>query len=225
MNFYIDPAFYVFLAIIPAAVLGFTGHRIKYYGLAASTVFLLLLFGEDWQGMAAFAAFLLIACAATFWELASWKRGEKALWKYRTALVLVIAPLIIYKIAAVFDGNLMGFLGISYITFKAVQVVIEVRDGIIEDMDFIDYLYFLVFFTPFTSGPIDRSRRFAEDARKVRSRDESIPAASTPTCWPAASCSSWWAPSTKKCWARCSTTISRPRPSATAHGGASSPIR
>ena len=50
MNFYIDPAFYVFLAIaiIPAAVLGFTGHRIKYYGLAASTVFLLLLFGEEY---------------------------------------------------------------------------------------------------------------------------------------------------------------------------------
>lgn len=174
MNFYIDPAFYVFLAIaiIPAAVLGFTGHRIKYYGLAASTVFLLLLFGEDWQGMAAFAAFLFIACAATFWELASWKRGEKALWKYRTALALVIAPLIIYKIAAVFDGNLMGFLGISYITFKAVQVVIEVRDGIIEDMDFIDYLYFLVFFTPFTSGPIDRSRRFTEDANRIYSRSE-----------------------------------------------------
>lgn len=34
------------------------------------------------------------------------------------------------------------------------------------------FLYFLLFFPVFTSGPIDRSRRFAEDAWAVRSRDE-----------------------------------------------------
>lgn len=68
LSFYIDPAFYVFLAaaIVSAAALGFTGHRIKYYGLAASVVFLLLLFGETPEGMAAFAAFLAISSAATF---------------------------------------------------------------------------------------------------------------------------------------------------------------
>ena len=169
MNFYVDPAFYVYLlvALVPAAVLGFTGHRIKRYGLAASLVFLLLLFGENWQGMAAFVAFIAIACAATFWVLRSWQSSEKALWKYRVALAAVIAPVVIYKIGAVFDQNLMGFLGISYITFKAVQVIIEVRDDIITEMNFSDYLYFLVFFAPFTSGPIDRSRRFTEDANRV----------------------------------------------------------
>lgn len=169
MNFYVDPAFYVYLlvALVPAAALGFTGHRIKRYGLAASLVFLLLLFGENWQGMAAFVAFIAIACAATFWVLRSWQSGEKALWKYRVALAAVIAPVVIYKIGAVFDQNLMGFLGISYITFKAVQVIIEVRDDIITEMNFSDYLYFLVFFAPFTSGPIDRSRRFTGDANRV----------------------------------------------------------
>ena len=158
MNFYIDPAFYVFLAvaIVPAAILGFSGRRIKYYGLAASLAFLLLLFGENLEGMLAFVAFIAIACAVTFWELSSWRSGQKALWKYRLALAAVIAPLVVYKIGAVFDQNLMGFLGISYITFKAIQVIIEIRDDLIEDMNFTDYLYFLVFFTPFTSGPIDR---------------------------------------------------------------------
>ena len=174
MDFYIDPAFYVFLAIaiVPAAILGFTGHRMKYYGLAASLVFLLLLFGENLQGMVAFLVFLVVACVATFWVLRSWRKGEKALWKYRIALVAVIAPLVIYKIGAVFDHNLMGFLGLSYITFKAVQVIIEVRDEVIVDMNFVDYLYFLVFFAPFTSGPIDRSRRFAEDANRTYTRSE-----------------------------------------------------
>lgn len=174
LNFYVDPAFYVFLAlaIVPAAVLGFTGHRIKYYGLAASVAFLLMLFGESPEGMAAFLAFLAIACFATFWVLKSWQDGQKAMWKYRLAIVLVILPLVAYKIGAVFDQNIMGFLGISYITFKAVQVIIEIRDGLIEKMNFADYLYFLVFFTPFTSGPIDRSRRFTEDANKVYSKSE-----------------------------------------------------
>ena len=109
MNFYIDPAFYVFLAIaiVPAAILGFTGHRIKYYGLAASLVFLLLLFGESIQGMLAFLGFLAIASMATFWELQSWKTGQKALWKFRCALIAAIAPLVIYKIGAVFEQNLI----------------------------------------------------------------------------------------------------------------------
>lgn len=174
INFYIDPAFYVFLgiAIIPAVVLGLSGHKMKHYGLAASLVFLLLLFGENPEGMAAFVVFLAIAICVTFWVLRSWQRGEKAMWKYRLGIVLVVLPLVVYKVGAVFDQNLMGFLGISYITFKAVQVIIEIRDGVIEQLGFADYLYFLVFFAPFTSGPIDRSRRFTEDANRAYSKGE-----------------------------------------------------
>ncbi|WP_080796998.1 D-alanyl-lipoteichoic acid biosynthesis protein DltB [Arabiibacter massiliensis] len=174
MSFYLQPSFFILLAIavVPAAVLGFMGKRIKRYGLVASCAFLLLLFGKDPAGLIAFLLFLAIAFGATFWELRSWKTGEKALWKFRLALVAVLAPLVVYKVGAVFDQNLLGFIGISYITFKAVQVVIEVRDGLIEDLPPLDYLYFLVFFAPFTSGPIDRSRRFSEDANRVYSRSE-----------------------------------------------------
>ena len=38
------------------------------------------------------------------------------------------------------------------------------RDGLIDRLRPLDYLYFLTFFATFTSGPIDRSRRFCEDA-------------------------------------------------------------
>ena len=86
--------------------------------------------------------------------------------KYRVALALAIAPLAIYKISAVFDANLLGFLGISYITFKVVQVMLEVRDGTIKGLTPFSCLYFLVFFTPFTSGPIMRSRDFEDDISK-----------------------------------------------------------
>ena len=89
--------------------------------------------------------------------------------RFAVAFALILVPLLSAKAGAVFDQNLLGFMGVSYITFKALQVLFEVRDGVIEELGLFDYLYFLLFFPVFTSGPIDRSRRFAEDARKVRS--------------------------------------------------------
>ena len=46
-----------------------------------------------------------------------------------------------------------------------------IRDSI-ERMSPSDWLCFIVFFPVFTSGPIDRSRRFVEDLHATRSRDE-----------------------------------------------------
>ena len=68
----------------------------------------------------------------------------------------------------------MGICGYLYLTFKAVQIVIEVRDGLIseQDLSFVDWLYFLLFFPQLSSGPIDRSRRFLADAHKTPDRDE-----------------------------------------------------
>ncbi len=45
--------------------------------------------------------------------------------------------------AAVFDQNLLGFIGISYLTFKAVQVLIEMRDGLFEHLTPRDYAHVL----------------------------------------------------------------------------------
>ena len=81
--------------------------------------------------MAAFILFLAVASAGAWAVHRSWVRegGSKSLAVYRAALAATIAPLVVYKAGAVFDRNLLGFVGISYITFKAVQVLIEMRDG------------------------------------------------------------------------------------------------
>ena len=175
MAFYETPIFFLLLTVaaIPAVVLGCLGKPIKRYGLAVSAVFLLLLFARDLHGMACFAFFLVWSCALTFICLRLFK-GEHPhrVALYRLALAGVIAPLVIYKVSAAFDGNILGFLGISYITFKSVQVLLEVRDGLIKDLSPFDYVYFLVFFTPFTSGPIMRSRDFVEDLHRELPPDE-----------------------------------------------------
>ena len=174
MQFYSTPAFFIALAIavIPAAILGFTGKRIAPYGFAASCAFLVCLFWGDLQSVVALFVFLAVSFACMRITLASWEKGEKSIAKYRVCLACTIAPLVIYKIGAVFDMNLLGFMGISYLTFKAVQVLIEIRDGLIKEMGTVEYLYFLTFFTVFTSGPIDRSQRFREDFNKRFTREE-----------------------------------------------------
>lgn len=168
MGFYASASFFIALAalLIPAACLGLAGGRIKPYGMAASWAMVALLFAGDPRGLAAFVLFLAVASAGAWAVHRSWVRegGSKSLAVYRAALAATIAPLVVYKAGAVLDQNLLGFVGISYITFKAVQVLIEMRDGLIDRLRPLDYLYFLTFFATFTSGPIDRSRRFCEDA-------------------------------------------------------------
>ncbi len=180
MTFYTDPAFFVFLAaaLIPAIVLGLLEKPLRGYGFVISIGFLLLLFSKDARSFAAFVFYLVLATATTrvYLHVRTTHDPTDAHAKrlYACAMLCVCAPLIIYKIGAVFDQNLLGFLGISYITFKAVQVVIEIHDGLIKELSFVDYLYMLVFFPSFTSGPILRSRPFVEDVRRTYSRSEYI---------------------------------------------------
>ena len=172
MTFYTDPAFFVLLAaaVVPAVVLGCLEKPLARYGFAVSVVFLALLFSKDLHGMAAFGFYLALATATTMLYSRACRRGNPPRAAYPLAMACVIAPLVIYKIGAVFDANLLGFLGISYITFKAVQVIIEIHDGLIKELSLFEYLYALVFFPSFTSGPILRSRAFSEDVRRVLAR-------------------------------------------------------
>lgn len=173
MNFYVDPSFFVLaaVAIIPAIILGM--HEKPHFGytLVVSILFLILLFAYNWIQGISFVVFLVIANALFIWVKHLFTHNNPhAILFYRIALAGTLAPLVIYKLSSLFNGNLLGFLGISYLTFKAIQVLVEMRDGLIKNMSVLDYLAFLVFFTPFTSGPIMRSRPFVEGAHSHLSR-------------------------------------------------------
>ena len=47
----------------------------------------------------------------------------------------------------------------SYVTFRAVQMVFEVRDGLIKELSSLIW-EFVLFFPAISTGPIDRYRRF-----------------------------------------------------------------
>lgn len=104
--------------------------------------------------------------------------------EHKKTMILMIflagLPLVFVKVLAVFKISGLGFLGISYMTFKLIQIIIEIYDGLIEKpMGPLDYVHFLLFFPALSSGPIDRSRRFLEDWKKQRTKDEYLELAGT----------------------------------------------
>ena len=104
--------------------------------------------------------------------------------EHKKTMILMIflagLPLVLVKVLAVFKISGLGFLGISYMTFKLIQIIIEIYDGLIEKpMGPLDYVHFLLFFPALSSGPIDRSRRFLEDWKKQRTKDEYFELAGT----------------------------------------------
>ncbi|RTX90246.1 D-alanyl-lipoteichoic acid biosynthesis protein DltB, partial [Mammaliicoccus fleurettii] len=99
---------------------------------------------------------------------------------YAFAIVLSILPLIIVKILQsswlgdfqiTVHGNklieFIGFLGISYIAFKSVQLIMEIRDNRIKSINTMKLIDFITFFPTISSGPIDRYKRFIKDEEKI----------------------------------------------------------
>ena len=98
---------------------------------------------------------------------AHYRKLQNKTWVFVLAVLASLLPLIIVKVTPLLDPlhpqSILGFLGISYVTFKTVSVILELRDGLIKEVPLKEYLYFLYFFPTISSGPIDRFRRFQKE--------------------------------------------------------------
>lgn len=162
--------FYILAAVLViSAVLGFLGKNQKIWGLIATLLMLAAIFrsGQRWL----LVGFVAFEPAVLYLYFAVRKKSKNciACWLF---VFLAIAPLVFSKLSGILTGNVIGFLGISYLTFKTVQIIIETYDGLIEKPCFIDILYFILFFPTVSSGPIDRYRRFAGDINTALSGEE-----------------------------------------------------
>lgn len=89
------------------------------------------------------------------------------------AVGLAIAPLILAKaIPLQTTGGTLTHLGFSYLTFRALDVILSIHDGVIKQLSMRTWLAFLFFFPVISSGPIDRYRRFEKDFDKRQTRAE-----------------------------------------------------
>lgn len=158
----------LFLGLLPAVVLGLLGKKLHYYGIFLCAAMLVIVFWQNGQ-LAALALFFLweMALCCLFWRLP--KRTRPLLW---AAVVLALGPLGLIKLGEVLQPfSLFRLMGASYMSFRAVQVLLDIYDGRLQKLRPVALGYFLLFFPAVSSGPIDRYRRFLSDLDRPPNRE------------------------------------------------------
>ena len=160
--------FFLILALVIGFIINYLGKKTEYYILALSLIFAIVIYGKNSLMLSYLIAFIIYQYILVMIA----QRTQDA--KYLKILVfLSVVPLIINKVFALTHWHLLAFIGISYMSFKTIQIMIEISDGLIKErISIIDYIQFLLFFPTVSSGPIDRSRRFMVDIKERMPRDE-----------------------------------------------------
>ena len=174
MSFYDGLAFFIVLLLgcIPAIILGMKEKRIGNYTILFSIGIIFIIYRET-----PLELFYLLLYLFLEWHLIalyqySLRRFGRNKEIFHHAVLFALLPLVMAKLSGFIGHHWFSFLGISYITFKVLQIIIESYDGIIEKNGFSQTVAFLIFFPTLSSGPIDRSRRFEQDfARRWERRE------------------------------------------------------
>ena len=174
MNFFEGLTFFItlFVGLIPAFILGVKEKSIRYYALGFSIFFLYMICRSNMSGFLYLIAFYILEWYVIRIYLLLRKKYGKNKSIYIQFLFLATLPLILCKISPLIHINIFTFIGVSYVSFKVIQIVIETYDGLIEEMSFFEYSSFVLFFPSISSGPIDRSRRYLNDLHTIPQKQE-----------------------------------------------------
>ena len=160
--------FFLILALVIGFIINYLGEKTEYYILALSLIFAIVIYGKNTLMLGYLIGFIIYQYILVM--IAQRTQDAKRL---KILVFLSIVPLIINKVFALTHWHLLAFIGISYMSFKTIQIMIEISDGLIKErISIIDYIQFLLFFPTVSSGPIDRSRRFMVDIKERMPRDE-----------------------------------------------------
>ncbi|MFA2691260.1 D-alanyl-lipoteichoic acid biosynthesis protein DltB [Bacillus mycoides] len=169
-------SFYFFaivgILLIPTIIAGLKGKMLRKYNAVLTLVMLVIIFSDKPKQAIMLAAFIIWQYALIKGYLILRKQNNST-FTFCIAVILSILPLILAKIAPfVPELHFIVFAGMSYVTFRAVQMVFEVRDNLIKELSFFNFWEFVLFFPAISSGPIDRYRRFQKDIQKPPSAEE-----------------------------------------------------
>ncbi|WP_242252428.1 D-alanyl-lipoteichoic acid biosynthesis protein DltB [Bacillus cereus group sp. BfR-BA-01379] len=169
-------SFYFFaivgILLIPTIIAGLKGKMLRKYNAVLTLVMLVIIFSDKPKQAIMLAAFIIWQYALIKGYLLLRKQKNSTL-TFCVAVILSILPLILAKVAPfVPELHFIVFAGMSYVTFRAVQMVFEVRDNLIKELSFFNFWEFVLFFPAISSGPIDRYRRFQKDIQKPPSAEE-----------------------------------------------------
>lgn len=170
MNYFDGNEFFLVLviALIIGFIINYLGKKIEYYILALSVIFAALIYGKSITMITYLVGFILFEYILVL--IAQKTESKKHL---KILVILSILPLVINKVFATTHLHLLAFIGISYMSFKTIQIMIEISDGLIkEKISAVEYVQFLLFFPTVSAGPIDRSRRFMSEIKERMPRTE-----------------------------------------------------
>ena len=169
MNYFEGNEFFLllFVVLLIGFVVNFFEKRKDYYILALSLLFAGAIYGKSRAMIVYLLAFIVYQYFLVFLA-----QRIEAKW-LKPLVFLSILPLVINKVFALTSLHLLAFIGISYMSFKTIQIMLEISDGLIKEKITVkDYLQFLLFFSTVSAGPIDRSRRFLKEINEVMPRKE-----------------------------------------------------
>lgn len=169
MNYFEGNEFFLllFVVLLIGFVLNYFGKRKDYYILSLSILFAGSIYGKSKSMVVYLLAFIIYQYVLVF---IAQRMDSKRL---KPLVMLSILPLVVNKVFAITQLHLLAFIGISYMSFKTIQIMLEISDGLIkEKISVKDYLQFLLFFPTVSSGPIDRSRRFLKEINEVMPRKD-----------------------------------------------------
>ncbi|GAB6611946.1 D-alanyl-lipoteichoic acid biosynthesis protein DltB [Bacillus mobilis] len=169
-------SFYFFaivgILLIPTIIAGLKGKMLRKYNAVLTLVMIAIIFSDKPKQAIMLAVFIIWQYALIKGYLILRKQNNST-FMFCIAVILSILPLILAKIAPfVPELHFIVFAGMSYVTFRAVQMVFEVRDNLIKELSFFNFWEFVLFFPAISSGPIDRYRRFQKDIQKPPSAEE-----------------------------------------------------
>ena len=169
MNYFEGNEFFLllFVVLLIGFVVNFFEKRKDYYILVLSLLFAGAIYGKSRAMVVYLISFVIYQYFLVFIA----QRIETK--RLKPLVFLSIFPLVINKVFALTSLHLLAFIGISYMSFKTIQIMLEISDGLIkEKISVKDYLQFLLFFPTVSAGPIDRSRRFLKEINEVMPRKE-----------------------------------------------------
>lgn len=169
MNYFEGNEFFLllFVVLLIGFVLNYFGKRKDYYILSLSILFAGAIYGKSKSMVVYLLAFIIYQYVLVF---IAQRMDSKRL---KPLVMLSILPLVVNKVFAITQLHLLAFIGISYMSFKTIQIMLEISDGLIkEKISVKDYLQFLLFFPTVSSGSIDRSRRFLKEINEVMPRKD-----------------------------------------------------
>ena len=169
MNYFEGNEFFLllFVVLLIGFVVNFFEKRKDYYILVLSLLFAGAIYGKS----RAMIVYLISFVTYQYFLVFIAQRIETK--RLKPLVFLSIFPLVINKVFALTSLHLLAFIGISYMSFKTIQIMLEISDGLIKEKITVkDYLQFLLFFPTVSAGPIDRSRRFLKEINEVMPRKE-----------------------------------------------------